>query len=721
MNVREAIDARCDEFESAWQSGRSPRMEEYLVDLDGRGREHLLRDLLAIELHYRRARGQAVTREAILAEHPTLGRELAQAFKRLEIAEALKNQEEAPTQGHVSRAGDVALTVDAAAKPSASRGLHIRCPHCTSPVELVADTPFESVTCIACGSAFQLVDREESATVRPLLTLGRFELISRLGMGGFGSVWKARDSELDRIVAVKIPRKGQLEPHELELFFREARSAAQLRHPNIVPVHEVGREGDTIFIVSDFVHGQALSDWTSGASPNFRTIAQVTSKIAEALHHAHEEGIVHRDLKPANILMDARGEPHLMDFGLAKREVGEITMTIDGQILGTPSYMSPEQARGDSHWIDRRADIYSLGVVLFQLLTGELPFRGNAQMQIQQRLTEDAPDPRKLNAFIPRDLATICEKCLQREPNSRYATAREVSRELGRYVAGEPIHARPISRIQRAARWARRKPALALAGSLVLFLAVAGPITAIVIATQGNRIETLGVENSGLIVGNKVNRTEIGQLEEALSMWEGGGNPFGGMPKDLASARKSLLEGPITAHAVKLEEQASGGTYRGEQLLAANLALATIYDELGRDLEARQRFQAAIDQLEQLTLERPNETRLWQVMADAYTRLARLTIEADHAAAVSLLEKARVIHERLAQANRHARFHVEWLDAELRSGAARGFGNRSEWIKRLVEAKQSLEQNSYSAANPAELYELACLFGGREPLLLPDK
>ena len=178
-------------------------------------------------------------------------------------------------------------------------------------------------------------------------------MIEHVGAGHFGSVWKARDNELDRIVAIKIPRKDQLSEVETEQFLREARAAAQLNHPNIVPVHEVGREGDTVFIVSDYVEGATLEEWLGAQQPTFRETAELCAKIAYALHDAHLAGVIHRDLKPGNIMMDMDGEPHIMDFGLAKRESGEITMTAEGQILGTPAYMPPEQAKGEGHSADR--------------------------------------------------------------------------------------------------------------------------------------------------------------------------------------------------------------------------------------------------------------------------------------------------------------------------------------------------------------------------------
>ena len=300
---------------------------------------------------------------------------------------------------------------------SGSGRLEVRCPNCHAPTEVAVDTALTDLTCGSCGSHFSLVDQSKATRMAPSLTkLGRFELIERLGVGGFGSVWKARDKELDRTVAIKIPRAGGMTAEEQEKFFREARAAAQLRHPNIVSVHEVGRDGDSVYIVSDFVRGVTLGDWLTGQQLTSREAAELCAKIADALHHAHEQGVVHRDLKPANIMIDGDGQPHLMDFGLARREVGEVTVTMDGQVLGTPAYMSPEQAQGEAHTADRRSDVYSLGVILFQLLTGELPFRGNARMLMHQVIHDEPPSPRKLNANIPKDLETITLKCLEKEP-----------------------------------------------------------------------------------------------------------------------------------------------------------------------------------------------------------------------------------------------------------------------------------------------------------------
>lgn len=363
---------------------------------------------------------------------------------------------------------------------SGSGQLEVRCPNCHAPTDVALDTALTDLTCSACGSHFSLVDQGQATRLAPSLTkLGRFELVERLGVGGFGTVWKARDKELDRTVAIKIPRQAGMSAEDQEKFFREARAAAQLRHPGIVSVHEVGRDGESIYIVSDFVRGVTLGDWLSGQPVTSRETVELCAKVADALHHAHQQGVVHRDLKPANIMIDGDGQPHLMDFGLARREAGEVTVTMDGQVIGTPAYMSPEQAEGEGHSADRRSDVYSLGVILFQLLTGELPFRGNARMLVHQMIHEPPPSPRKFNSSVPKDLETITLKCLEKAPGRRYPTASELNEELRRFLRGEPIRARPIGRVQRAWRWAKRRPAAAALLAVLAAVAVAGPAVAV--------------------------------------------------------------------------------------------------------------------------------------------------------------------------------------------------------------------------------------------------
>jgi eukaryotic-like serine/threonine-protein kinase len=307
---------------------------------------------------------------------------------------------------------------------------------------------------------------------------GDYELLTEIARGGMGVVYKARQRRLNRTVAVKMILAGQLADHDdVRRFLSEAEAAAGLDHPGIVPVYESGEIAGQHFFSMGFVEGQSLAALLAAGPLPPKRAAELVAQVADAVEFAHQRGVIHRDLKPGNILLDSDGNPRVTDFGLAKRVTGDSGLTRTGQALGTPSFMPPEQASGKIDAIGRPADVYALGAVLYAALTGRPPFQAATPLDtILQVLEQEPVAPRQLNADVPRDLETIALKCLEKEPHKRYITARDLAAELRRFLRGEPIHARPVSRPERAWRWCRRNPVVAglAAGVVVALLAGVG-------------------------------------------------------------------------------------------------------------------------------------------------------------------------------------------------------------------------------------------------------
>jgi WD40 repeat protein/predicted Ser/Thr protein kinase len=345
------------------------------------------------------------------------------------------------------------------------------------------------------------------ATIRHL---GDYELLEEIARGGMGVVYRARQMSLNRLVAVKVLLAGQFANEMfLKRFRREAEAAASLNHPNIVSIYEVGEHEGQPYFSMELIEGRSLAELTRDNPLPVRRAAQLLRTIAEAVHYAHERGLLHRDLKPSNILVDDLEAPHITDFGLAKfvaqasspasaENAGTPAhhdLTLTGQVLGTPNYMPPEQADPKRGETAAPSDVYSLGAILYQLIAGRPPFMAETLTQTLRLVAESEPvAPRLLNPSVPRDLETICIKCLQKNPQRRYVSAQELADELARFLTDEPIHARPIGVPARLMRWCRRKPALAASSiaaiTLLLFVAIGSPIAVIRIDRERKLAET---------------------------------------------------------------------------------------------------------------------------------------------------------------------------------------------------------------------------------------
>jgi eukaryotic-like serine/threonine-protein kinase len=301
--------------------------------------------------------------------------------------------------------------------------------------------------------------------------IGDYELLEELGRGGMGVVYKARQSKLNRLVALKMILAGEYAgEREIARFRTEAEAVARLQHPNIVQIFEVGEHDGHPYFSLEFVDGGSLAQKLDGTPLPPQKAARLVETLARAMYAAHQAGIVHRDLKPANVLLTADGTPKITDFGLAKKLDGGAGQTQSGAIMGTPSYMAPEQAGGKSKEIGPAADTYALGAILYELLTGRPPFKASTPLDTVLQVVSDEPvPPRQLQSKTPRDLETICLKCLQKAPGKRYASAEALAEDLRRFQAGEPITARPVGRLERGVKWTKRRPAVAgLLAALVL-------------------------------------------------------------------------------------------------------------------------------------------------------------------------------------------------------------------------------------------------------------
>ena len=369
--------------------------------------------------------------------------------------------------------------------------------------------------------------------------IGRFEILQFCGEGAFCKVYRAYDPQLRREVAVKVPQAGKLTTlSRQERFLGDARASARLSHPHIVPVYDVGHDGETLFIATAFIKGQTLKAATEVNKLDRKHAVRIVLDLAEALDYAHSQGIIHRDIKPANVMLDTSGTAHLIDFGLAGRQEpntleaaeekgagcageGDLYRTRVGAILGTPAYMSPEQTRGHSSEVGPATDQYSLGVTLYELLVGDPPFTRMPLPSLYYHIQDVRPTtPRSLVPDIALDLEAICLKAIAKKPEDRYPNCQQLADDLGRYLEGEPVKARPLGQLERLARWSRREPALALASGLalaaILCVAILGVAFGLYEQQSRKKIaEALDAKEGALDKANEAEDEAKRQAEEA--------------------------------------------------------------------------------------------------------------------------------------------------------------------------------------------------------------
>ena len=658
VDLARRIDAVCRQFEKDWREGQHPSIEDYLSDVPENGRAILLAELSALD---RELRSEVVSSSAIT---------------------------EAPTLAPVSVP---TLPIEGEVKPSVQEDATLPvCDQATLPSPGEAIVEFRAAerdSDLTDGSTEPGVPGSEGLSpLSRIRYFGDYEIVRELARGGMGVVFQARQVSLNRTVALKMILAGQL-ANEIDVrrFHIEAEAAANLDHPGIVPIYEVGEYEGQHYFSMGFIEGQSLSRLMAEGPLPPRTAAELMVKVAEAIEYAHQHGVIHRDLKPANILLDQAGHPRVTDFGLAKKLEGDSSLTGSGQIMGTPSYMPPEQAGGNRGEVGPLADVYALGATLYALVTGRPPFQASTAMDTVLQVIGDEPvPPRRLNVSVPLDVETICLKCLEKEQGKRYGSAAALAEDLRRYLAGEPITARPVGAVERAWRWSKRNKLVASLLTVVAMLTAVGTvtITALWLRAEHSRREAVTAgERTRLALGEAVSageRADRARLEavsageradrarlEAVAAGERAESSAATARRavneyldqitespqlhrpGLIGLRRDLLNRALRYYEEFLKQSASDAGLRAEAAAAQNRA-AMILNELGDTNRAIETGRRAVALYEQLVREQPDRGANRHGLASSLNSLAnalRTTRRADESLAV--YRRAAETHEAL--------------------------------------------------------------------------
>jgi serine/threonine protein kinase/Flp pilus assembly protein TadD len=562
-SVVERVDQVCDRFEAAWKivesTGQRPDIEDYLRDTPDSERSILLSELIALDIAYRRRAGESPRKE-----------DYQDRFTAFDCSK-------------------LAMLLSAI-------------PETVPPEQAVSATPTPS-------------ERPVAPAQTPRMTLPGYEILGELGRGGMGIVYKARQLALNRLVALKLIRSGAAAgPEELHRFRIEAKVIALLQHPNIVQIYEVGEHDGQPYLALELVEGSSLHERIKTAPLPAREAARLAGLLARAMHAVHQRGVIHRDLKPANVLLTADGTPKISDFGLAKRVDVDLGQTSSGAVVGTAQYMPPEQARGHIRQIGPLSDVYALGAVLYETLTGRPPFQAATVYDtLALVVSAEPPPPSRLQPAVPRDLETICLKCLQKEPAKRYASALALAEDLDRFLADRPILARRTPPWERAIKWIRRRPAVA-----ALLLSIAATL-ALLVAVLASRVQETFQRQTKLLTQEAEARQLVAAAESAMSaeIWQEARTALKQALQEIGSEPtlaelKMRADNLLTEVESKLKE---GEDYRKfRKLRDEALFHATLFTgrDLATNLDATQQaarqalhiFQVRIDSLEGPTLGR---------------------------------------------------------------------------------------------------------------------